>query len=122
MSWDLTGNAGTNPSSNFLGTSDKEPLIVKTNGRPAMLINIDGTVGIGTTNAGERLSIGGGSLADTKLEVNAGGDQYAGVRIKNRQGSWVWQVVPSTDVPGGRMRLAIEPGKEFVGITLTVRN
>jgi trimeric autotransporter adhesin len=30
--WKLTGNSGTNPSTNFLGTTDNQPLIVKVNG------------------------------------------------------------------------------------------
>ncbi len=29
--WSLTGNAGTNPGTNFLGTTDGQPLIIKTN-------------------------------------------------------------------------------------------
>ena len=29
--WSLTGNAGTNPSTNFIGTTDPNPLIFKTN-------------------------------------------------------------------------------------------
>jgi hypothetical protein len=29
MSWELTGNSGTNPNSNFLGTIDKQPLIIR---------------------------------------------------------------------------------------------
>lgn len=31
QSWNLTGNAGTNPVTNFLGTTDNQPLIFKTN-------------------------------------------------------------------------------------------
>src|SRR5256885_976471 len=29
--WSLTGNAGTNPSTNFLGTTDAQPLVIKVN-------------------------------------------------------------------------------------------
>lgn len=36
--WSLTGNAGTNPASNFLGTSDDQPLVVKVNGQRALLV------------------------------------------------------------------------------------
>ena len=28
--WSLTGNAGTNPNSNFLGTTDAQPLVIRT--------------------------------------------------------------------------------------------
>lgn len=46
MPWELTGNTGTNPSNNFLGTNDAQPLIVKTGGREALRINAQGSVGI----------------------------------------------------------------------------
>jgi hypothetical protein len=41
QSWNLTGNAGTDPSTNFLGTTDGRPLIVQPG---------NGNVGIGTTS------------------------------------------------------------------------
>jgi len=31
--WSLTGNAGTNPASNFIGTTDDQPLVLKANGQ-----------------------------------------------------------------------------------------
>jgi hypothetical protein len=71
-------------------------------------VNTLGNVGIGTTFPGERLTVGGASLADTKIEINAGGDTYAALRLANSDGSWLWQVTPSNDLPGGRMRLTDE--------------
>jgi len=47
-SWELTGNAGTT-SSNFIGTTDCEPLIFKTNGAERMRLFKSGAkLGIGT--------------------------------------------------------------------------
>ncbi|MCS3868682.1 hypothetical protein J3D55_001598 [Chryseobacterium ginsenosidimutans] len=40
--WNLTGNAGTNPPTNFLGTLDNQPLVFKTNNVEKMRINPDG--------------------------------------------------------------------------------
>ena len=120
MPWDLTGNANTNETINFLGTTDNHSLVIRTNNTEALLVNAGGKVGIGTASPGERLTVGGASLADTKIEVNSGGDQYAALRIKNTQGSWVWQVVPSADSPGGRLRLADETaGREWIAVTHT---
>jgi hypothetical protein len=48
MPWELTGNAGTAPANNFLGTTDNQPLAVRTNGQERMTITPDGNVGIGT--------------------------------------------------------------------------
>jgi hypothetical protein len=47
MAWDITGNAGTT-SANFLGTTDRQPLVLKTNRSEVLRIDINGHVGIGT--------------------------------------------------------------------------
>jgi len=55
--WRLTGNAGTTPATHFLGTTDNQPLIIKTNGAEAMRIDATGNVGIGTTEPSGKLNI-----------------------------------------------------------------
>jgi hypothetical protein len=50
MPWQLTGNNGTNPNTDFLGTTDNQPLVIKTNGTEALHITTNGSVGIGTTS------------------------------------------------------------------------
>jgi len=39
--WNLTGNAGTNPPTNFLGTTDQQPLVFKVNNLFSGLIDYD---------------------------------------------------------------------------------
>jgi hypothetical protein len=39
MPWDLTGNSGTNPETDFLGTRDNQPLVIRTNGTEALRID-----------------------------------------------------------------------------------
>jgi len=48
--WSLTGNAGTNPPTNFLGTTDNERLVFKTDTVERMTILANGKVGIGITS------------------------------------------------------------------------
>lgn len=48
--WQLEGNSGTNSSIHFLGTTDNQSLVFKTNGNEVMRLGVDGKVGIGTTN------------------------------------------------------------------------
>jgi hypothetical protein len=61
--WGLTGNAGTNPSTDFLGTTDAEPLIIKTNNNEALRVDPEGGVGIGTTVISARLDVSDPSIA-----------------------------------------------------------
>ena len=49
--WYITGNGGTNPSSNFIGTTDRNPLIFKTNNTERMQLLPDKAfLGIGTSS------------------------------------------------------------------------
>lgn len=56
--WNLTGNTG-NTASHFLGTSDNQPIILKTNGLERLRVLPTGEVGIGTSTMDP----------DTKLQV-----------------------------------------------------
>ena len=88
--WSKTGNAWTNPATNFIGTTDVQPLIIKTNNTEIIRVLSGGNVGIGTTSPQARLDVRAqGALAtdivlrvrnstDTKnfLVVNGVGDVY----------------------------------------------
>jgi hypothetical protein len=47
--WLLTGNAGTNPTNNFLGTTDNQDLVFRTNNSEKVRVLSNGNVGIGTS-------------------------------------------------------------------------
>jgi hypothetical protein len=55
--WSLTGNAGTTPGTNFLGTTGAQDLIIKTNNTEAIRVLNGGNVGIGTTAPTTKLHI-----------------------------------------------------------------
>lgn len=59
--WSLTGNAGINPALNFIGTTDAQPFIVKTDDTEAMRVDTGGNVSIGSTAANGRLYVYGSS-------------------------------------------------------------
>jgi len=56
--WRLTGNAGASPSINFLGTTDAQPLIIRTNNLERIHVASNGNVGIGNTNPDHLLVVG----------------------------------------------------------------
>jgi hypothetical protein len=55
--WNTTGNAGSNPATNFLGTTDDQPLVVRTNNTEKVRVTGIGSVGIGTNNPVVKLQI-----------------------------------------------------------------
>jgi microcystin-dependent protein len=54
--WELLGNIGTNAATNFIGTTDAQDLVFKTNSVENMrILNANGNVGIGTNAPGRHL-------------------------------------------------------------------
>lgn len=92
--WQLTGNAGTVPGTNFLGTTDNQALQIKVNGTRALLIqpnsngshNIVGGYAQNAVTAGAvGATIGGGGTANV---INLVTDGYGtvGGGVNNRAG------------------------------------
>ena len=50
QSWNLTGNNGTAPGTNFIGTKDNKAFVFRTNNIEQMRINNIGYLGIGTNS------------------------------------------------------------------------
>lgn len=81
--WLLLGNAGTNPANNFLGTTDNQPLVIRTqNTEKVRVLSGNGQVGIGTATSAigttygfEKLKLSGdANINDVELEaVGPGG-------------------------------------------------
>lgn len=69
LNWTMEGNAGINPSSHFFGTTDAEPLVIKSNNIERMRIAANGNISIGTDNAqGYRFAVNGDAIF-TKIKV-----------------------------------------------------
>jgi hypothetical protein len=77
--WTIIGNTGTNPAVNFLGTTDANALVIRTNNTERMRVTAAGNVGIATAAPGYLLTLGltGGVFAVENtasfLAKNAGG-------------------------------------------------
>jgi hypothetical protein len=103
--WGLTGNAGTTPGTNFIGTTDNQALVLKVNNKQALKItpanddgfnyqagNVSNTLDSGAN--GSVISGGGSSFSPNKLTENfsviAGGtnNSIGGVTSNHEQGAY----------------------------------
>jgi hypothetical protein len=58
-SWLLSGNSSTAPSTDFIGTTDNQDWVIRTNNLERARVLSSGNVGIGTVTATRKLEIGG---------------------------------------------------------------
>lgn len=90
--WSLTGNTGTNPSVNFIGTLDGQPLVVRTNNAERLRVDATGNVGIGTNNPTAKLNVDG----TVKLQNLAAGTTELDVLVLAADGSVFKRTIAST--------------------------
>jgi len=90
--WSLTGNTGTNPSVNFIGTLDGQPLVVRTNNAERRRVDAAGNVGIGTNNPTAKLNVDG----TVKLQNLAAGTTELDVLVLAADGSVFKRTIAST--------------------------
>ena len=67
QSWNINGNAGTDPNVHFVGTTDLKALRFRTNNSTRMSLTTGGRVGIGITSPLFRLDVRGGSINTDSL-------------------------------------------------------
>lgn len=61
--WSLIGNSGTTPGTNYVGTTDAQALVVKTNGTERMRVLSGGNIGIGEPSPTAVLHLKAGTTA-----------------------------------------------------------
>lgn len=72
--WSLTGNAGTNASTNFIGTTDNVAFKVRTNNAVRMTFSTSGRVGIGSSSPAGKLHVKGNTNV-SQLIIDASSNQ-----------------------------------------------
>ncbi len=81
--WSLSGNAGTDPSNQFIGTLDGQPLVIRTDNQERLRIDENGNIGIGTNAPSATLTVDG----TVKLENLAAGTSELDVLVLAPDGS-----------------------------------
>jgi hypothetical protein len=109
--WDTRGNDRTNPANNFLGTTDNQPLAIRTNGAEAMRVGATGNVGIGTTQPTHVFHV---RTFDAVGLFESTGTQ-AFLRLTTREG--IDNRVEITNRPGGRLSLFTSGAGDVLNIT-----
>ncbi|CAI8831638.1 hypothetical protein [Chryseobacterium sp. IT-36CA2] len=70
QSWNITGNSGTNASNNFIGTTDNQPFVLKSNNIEGLQIKPNGNIGINFDSPQSRLTIyEGGGIGSNHFEL-----------------------------------------------------
>ncbi|RZK46660.1 MAG: hypothetical protein EOO94_02300 [Pedobacter sp.] len=81
--WSLNGNAGTNPATQFIGTLDGQPLVMRTDNTERLRIDANGNIGIGTNAPTAKLNVNG----SVKFDSLAAGTNELQVLVLNADGS-----------------------------------
>jgi hypothetical protein len=112
-SWNLTGNSGTNPPTDFVGTTDNQPLVIATNGVQRVSVDtagnfeVHGNVGIGTASPRSSLEASvnaSGKLGPVITLTNPGGSGAAAIDMNTFN-----PAVTGTYNPSSRI-LAVDAG------------
>ena len=85
--WSLTGDTGTNPTTNFLGTTDNQDFIIATNDTERFRFQADGDIGIGQSNPTSKLHITG-TAPVFRLEDGSQGATKVLTSDANGNASW----------------------------------
>jgi hypothetical protein len=99
MAWEISGNGNIGPG--FLGTTDKEPLVVKTDTKEALRIDPAGNVGVGTQKPATKVEIVGnwnGEEGALRLTGDKPTIKFAGGGTVTGNHSWILHL--GSDGPG----------------------
>ncbi|HNS50554.1 MAG TPA: tail fiber domain-containing protein [Anaerolineae bacterium] len=127
--WLLTGNAGTTPGVNYLGTNDNQPLLLKVNAQRALRLEPDATspnviggyVQNWVTSGAHGASIGGGGaqtlpnlVTDNYGTVGGGEGNQAGDNAGTAEDSWHATVGGGSFNTAGSRAVAVGGGESNV--------
>ncbi len=99
-SWGLGGNAGTSAAANFIGTTDPNDLVTKTNNVERLRVTSTGSIGIGTSSPGAGFDINAGNV-----KLGAGSTPFSIVKYGGLSGSLLLSIgnnAGTLSIPGAQ--------------------
>lgn len=82
--WSINGNENINSEINYLGTSDENDLVLKTNSVDRFHIDSDGNIGINETNPDSKIDIINNNISGNSIEISHGSsNSSSAILIKN---------------------------------------
>lgn len=84
--WGLTGNSGTNPTTNFIGTIGNQSVAFRTNNIEQVRITENGDIGIGTTTPARKVEISG--AGDLYTRITNTSSSPVGIELKRSGSDW----------------------------------
>src|SRR2546423_949840 len=106
-SWKVNGNCGMVPATNFLGTTDAQPLVIRTHKIERLRVDPGGNVGVGTASPANRLAVDiGNGPVDSGVTIQGTTTTFGdmGLRIDNLGAGgaeWYLDVTNGNSVWGG---------------------
>ncbi|MEO8147886.1 MAG: hypothetical protein ABI723_09630 [Bacteroidia bacterium] len=79
--WSIDGNAGTNPNLNFIGTTDANDFVMRTDNTERARIAASGNFGIGTVSPTNALHVEADGAAGSILRVNSTTDNQSAISL-----------------------------------------
>lgn len=112
VKWIVTGNSGIDPATNFLGTTDNQPLFIRTNNIERLRVTSDGKVGIGIGGAN--------SVIPSEAMFAVNGNIWAR-KLKVTQDTWADYVFSKSYklMPLKELEVFIKKNKHLPGVPTT---
>ncbi len=116
--WGLTGNTGTNPSTNYIGTSDAQDMVFKTNNTEWIRMTSSGKIGIGTTTPSSlfeisvipqwtnAINITGNTPGESIVTISQANSRAGSISIKNTNSTKIYLCANNASYFGPQLRAA----------------
>lgn len=123
--WGLTGNSGTSAATNFLGTTDNNPVVLKSNNKEQMRLLPTDKVGIGTATPGigyssARVEIADETGANSDFAMRTAGGGYPVLVFESSNGTLAAPSVSSNGAWGGVLIGQVYDGTQYINTSAMI--